>query len=87
MEEEEEGEEEREEEEWEEEEKEQEVEEEEGKEKEGKEQEEEGEEEEEKVRKYLWCSLCTLYLHACQVRVTVGDSSLCCCACVTYFER
>ena len=35
---------------------------------------------------YLWCSLCTLYLHACQVRVTVGDSDLCCCACVTYFE-
>ena len=22
---------------------------------------------------YFWCSLCTLYLHACQVRVTVGD--------------
>ena len=21
------------------------------------------------------------------VRVTVGDSGLCCCACVTYFER
>ena len=33
------------------------------------------------------CSLCTLYLHACQVRVTVGDSGLCCCTCVTYFER
>ena len=35
---------------------------------------------------YLWWSLCTLYLHACQVRVTVGDLGLCCCACVTYFE-
>ena len=30
----------------------------------------------------LWWSLCTLYLHACQVRVTVGDSGLCCCTCV-----
>ena len=27
------------------------------------------------------------YLHACQVRVTVGDTGICCCACVTYFER
>ena len=27
----------------------------------------------------LWWSLCTLYLFACQVRVTVGDSGLCCC--------
>ena len=26
---------------------------------------------------YLWRSLCTLYLHACQVRVTVSDSDLC----------
>ena len=34
----------------------------------------------------LW-SLFTLYLHACQVRVTVGDSGLCCCTCVTYIER
>ena len=34
----------------------------------------------------LWWSLRTLYLHACQVRVTVGDSGLCC-TCVTYFER
>jgi len=25
------------------------------------------------------CSNCTLYLLACQVRVTVGDSGLCCC--------
>ena len=32
-------------------------------------------------------SLCTLYLHACQVRVAVGDSGLCSCACVTSFER
>ena len=32
-------------------------------------------------------SLCTLYLHTCQVKVTVGDSGLCCCTCVTYFER
>ena len=31
--------------------------------------------------------LCTLYLHACQVKVTVGDSGLCCCACVMSFER
>ena len=32
-------------------------------------------------------SLCTLYLRACQVRVTAGDSGLCCCACVMYIER
>ena len=31
--------------------------------------------------------LCTLYLHACQVRVAVGDSGFCCCTCVTYFEH
>ena len=31
-------------------------------------------------------SLCTLYLHACQVRVTVGDSGFCCTP-VTYFEH
>ena len=36
---------------------------------------------------YLWRSLCTLYLHVCHVRVTVGDSGLCCCTCVTYSER
>ena len=24
------------------------------------------------LRKYLWCSLCTLYLHVCKVRVTVA---------------
>ena len=31
--------------------------------------------------------LCTLYLRACQVKVAVGDSGLCCCTCVTYLER
>ena len=36
---------------------------------------------------HLWWSLCTLYLHACQVRVTVGDSGLYCCICVTSFGR
>jgi len=30
---------------------------------------------------YLWWSLYTLYLLACQVRVTAGDSGLCCWAC------
>ena len=40
-----------------------------------------------KHRLYFWWSLCTLYLLACQVRVTVGDSGLCCCTCDTYFER
>ena len=34
-------------------------------------------------RRISW-SWCTLYLHACQVRVTVGDSGLCCCTRVTY---
>ena len=29
------------------------------------------------LRLYLWWSLCTLYWHARQVRVTVGDSGLC----------
>ena len=38
-------------------------------------------------RMYLWWSLCTLYSHACQVRVTVGNSGLCCCACVTSFQH
>ena len=38
-------------------------------------------------RMYFWWSLCTLYLHACQVRVAVGDSGLCCCSCVTYFKH
>ena len=32
-------------------------------------------------------SLVTLYLLACHVRVTIGDSGLCCCVCVTSFER
>ena len=39
-----------------------------------------------RLRMYLWWSLCTLYLLACQVRVTVGDSVLCRCVCVTSFE-
>ena len=30
------------------------------------------------LRVYLWWSLCTLYLLACQVRVPWGDLSLCC---------
>ena len=30
---------------------------------------------------------CTLYLHVCQVRVTLGASGLRCCTCVTCFER
>ena len=34
-----------------------------------------------------YISLCTLYLHTCQVRVTVGDSGLCCCICDTYCLR
>ena len=43
------------------------------------------------LRIYLWWSLCSWYSvyvlpHACHVRVTVGDSGLCCCVCVTYFE-
>ena len=36
---------------------------------------------------YLWWSLCTLYLHAYLVTVTVADSGLCCCTCATSFER
>ena len=36
---------------------------------------------------YLWWRLRTLYLLACQMRVTVGDSGLCCCVCVASFER
>ena len=31
--------------------------------------------------------LCTLYLHTCQVRITVGDSGLCCSVCVTSLGR
>ena len=34
----------------------------------------------------LWWSVFTLYLHACQVRVTVGDSGLCCCLCDDVFR-
>ena len=37
------------------------------------------------LRIHLWWSLCTLYLPACQVRVTVGDSGLCCCDCYDVF--
>ena len=37
-------------------------------------------------RMYLWWSLCTLYLLACQVGVAIGDSGLCCCVCVTSFK-
>ena len=33
-------------------------------------------------RMYLWCSSCTLYMLACQMKVTVGDSGLSCCVCV-----
>ena len=39
------------------------------------------------LRRYLWWSLRTLYLHASWVRVPIGDSGLCCYTCVTYFER
>ena len=39
------------------------------------------------IRGWPLVEFITLYLHACQVRVTVGDSGLCCCTCVTYFER
>ena len=39
------------------------------------------------VRVTILVELCTLYLHACTVRVTVGDAALCCCTCFTYFER
>ena len=39
---------------------------------------------------YWGCTCGGVYVpcvHACQVRVTVGDSGLCCCTCVTYFKR
>ena len=39
------------------------------------------------LKMYLWWSSCTLHLLTCWVRVTVGDSGLCCCVCVTSFER
>ena len=38
------------------------------------------------LRMYLWWSLYTLYLLACQMRVTVDDSGLCCCVCVMSLE-
>ena len=37
------------------------------------------------LRMCLWWSSCILYLHAGQVRVTVGDTGLYCRTCVTYF--
>ena len=39
------------------------------------------------LRMYLWWSLCPLYLHTCQGRVTVGNSGLCCCICVMYLQH
>ena len=43
-----------------------------------------------KMQKTWGCTCCsslsTSYLLACQVRVTLGDSGLCCCVCVTSFE-
>ena len=36
------------------------------------------------LRMYIWWSLCTLYLHICEARVTVGDSGLCFCTGATY---
>ena len=38
------------------------------------------------LRMDIWCSLCSLYLLAWQVRVTVGDSGLCCVQLIS-FER
>ena len=35
---------------------------------------------------YIWRSLYILYLFACQVRITVCDSGLCCCVCVMSFD-
>ena len=34
-------------------------------------------------RMHLWWSLCTLYLHACQLRITAGDSGPRFCVCVS----
>ena len=45
-----------------------------------------GSNEGEKKRMYLRWGLRTLYLHACQARVTEDDLGLCCCACVMSFE-
>ena len=39
------------------------------------------------LRKYLWWSLCTSYLLACQVRATTGDLVLVCCVCVMPAEH
>ena len=39
------------------------------------------------VKMYLWWSLCTLYLRARQMRVTISNSGLCCRICVTFFKR
>ena len=36
---------------------------------------------------YLWWNLRILYLLACQVRVTVADSGVCCCVCATSVGR
>ena len=38
------------------------------------------------LRLYFWWCSCTMYLLVCQVRVTVGDSGLCC-VCGASFER
>ena len=38
------------------------------------------------LRTYLWRSLCSVHLLACQVRVTAGDSGLCCCCVCDVFE-
>ena len=38
------------------------------------------------VKQHFNNNLCTLYLPACQVRVTVGESGLCCCTRVTSFD-
>ena len=40
------------------------------------------------IRGCLWWSLCTCYLLACHVRVTVGDSGLCCfCLCDVFWAQ
>ena len=38
------------------------------------------------LRIYPSGGFCTVYLHTCQVRVTIGDSGLCCCTCAMDFE-
>ena len=35
---------------------------------------------------YLWQNLCTLYFTCIPLRVTTGNSGLCCCVCVVSFE-